>query len=85
RIAGVERIARQGEHVIVAPATPHIAWNPTDGVVRVRITMTPALRWAEFTERLFSGENGAQLLSEFSREVAVVGRSSGSQTRLGPS
>lgn len=74
RIAGIETTAAPGDVVVVPPGTPHIAWNPTDRVVRVRITMTPALRWAEFTERLFSGENGAELLTEFTREVAIVGR-----------
>ncbi|HXQ21808.1 MAG TPA: cupin domain-containing protein [Candidatus Acidoferrales bacterium] len=71
RIAGEERVASAGEVVVVSPGTPHLAWNPTDGPVRLRITMRPALRWAEFTERLFGGESPANLLSEFSREVAL--------------
>jgi hypothetical protein len=58
--------------VIVPPGTPHLAWNPTDGPVRLRITMRPALRWAEFTARLFAGESPASLLSEFYREVVLV-------------
>jgi quercetin dioxygenase-like cupin family protein len=71
RLAGEERVAGPGEVVVVSPGTPHLAWNPTDGPVRLRITMRPALRWAEFTERLFGGESPASLLSEFSREVAL--------------
>jgi hypothetical protein len=50
---------------------PHVAWNPTDGSVRLRIEMRPALRWAEFTERLFSGDPPGDLLREFSREIAM--------------
>jgi quercetin dioxygenase-like cupin family protein len=72
RINGEERVAAPGQVVIVPPGTPHLAWNPTDGPVRLRITMRPALRWAEFTERLFAGESPGTLLSEFSREVALV-------------
>ena len=53
-----------------------MAWNPTDGEVRLRIEMRPALRWEEFVERLFAaGDDGgalAALLREFSREVRLV-------------
>jgi quercetin dioxygenase-like cupin family protein len=73
RINGEERVAAPGQVVIVPPGTPHLAWNPTDGPVRLRITMRPALRWAEFTERLFAGDSPASLLSEFSREVVLAG------------
>ena len=69
RIGGEERVVGAGQVVVVPPGTPHLAWNPTDSPARLRITMRPALRWAEFTERLFAGENPARLLSEFSREV----------------
>ncbi len=72
RIAGRERTAAVGETVIVPPGTPHLAWNPTDALVQLRITMTPALRWAEFTERLFAGENTVVLLIEFSREIRLA-------------
>lgn len=74
RIGGTERTARTGEVVVVPPGAPHLAWNPTDGLVRLRITMTPALRWAEFTERLFAGEDPVTLLPQFAREVALVAR-----------
>jgi hypothetical protein len=33
--------------------------------------MRPARRGAEFTERFFAGEDPAQLLVEFSREVVL--------------
>jgi len=46
RIGGTERTASAGEVVVVSPGAPHLAWNPTDGLVRLRITMRPALRWA---------------------------------------
>jgi quercetin dioxygenase-like cupin family protein len=72
RIAGEESIAAAGEVVVVSPGIPHLAWNPTNGPVRLRITMRPALRWAEFTERLFAGEDPISLLSEFSREISLV-------------
>jgi len=72
RIDGVESSASRGDHVVVPPGTPHLAWNPTQHTVRLRITMRPALRWAEFTERLFAGESPGPLLSEFGREVQLV-------------
>lgn len=72
RIAGVESTAGTGEQVVVPPGTPHLAWNPTRGRVCLRITMTPALRWAEFTERLFGGETPGPLLAEFRREIQLV-------------
>jgi len=71
RIDGVESIADAGDVVIVPPGTPHLAWNPTTDVVRVRISMRPALRWAEFTERLFAGEHLGGLLAEFRREIVI--------------
>lgn len=74
RMNGVERIAGAGEVVIAPPGTAHLAWNPTDRPVHLRITMRPALRWAEFTERLFAGEDAARLLGEFSREVTLARR-----------
>jgi quercetin dioxygenase-like cupin family protein len=74
RISGEERTASAGEVVVVSPGTLHLAWNPTDAPVRLRITMTPALRWAEFTERLFAGEDLRTLLGQFAREVTLVSR-----------
>ena len=70
RIAGVEREAGPGEVVVVPPGTAHLAWNPTDGEVRLRVEMRPPLRWREFVERLFAGDDPAALLREYAREVS---------------
>ena len=71
RIAGAELEAGPGETVVAPAGAPHRAWNPAGGVVRLRIEMRPALRWAEFTERLFRGDDPAALLREFRREIAL--------------
>jgi quercetin dioxygenase-like cupin family protein len=71
RIGADELELGPGEWVVAPAGTPHMAWNPTDGPVRLRIEMRPPLRWAEFTERLFRGDPPAELLREFSREVAL--------------
>ena len=70
RVAGEEHEAGPGEAVVAPPGTPHLAWNPTDSEVRLRIEMRPALRWEEFVERLFAGERPAELLREFRAEIA---------------
>jgi quercetin dioxygenase-like cupin family protein len=85
-IGGIERTAGPGE-VVVAPAgVPHVAWNPTEEPVHLRIQMTPALRWEAFVERLFAlavdgrrDRDGApdllpmlELLREFPREIALA-------------
>ena len=72
KIDGNEFVATAGDSVVVAPGKPHLAWNPTDRIVRLRITMRPPLRWAEFTERLFSGDSAGDLLEEYSREVELA-------------
>jgi quercetin dioxygenase-like cupin family protein len=71
RIDGVERVARAGETVVVSPGTPHLAWNPTDAAVELRITMRPALRWAEFVARLFAGGDPATLLRDYAAEIRL--------------
>jgi quercetin dioxygenase-like cupin family protein len=60
--------------LIIAPAgRPHLAWNPTDEPVRLLIEMRPALRWAEFVRRYFSGqEDVIRLLEEFDREIVLA-------------
>ena len=60
-----------GEVVTVAPGNAHLAWNPTDGPVQLRIEMRPALRWREFTTRFFAGEDPMALLEEFNAEVVL--------------
>ena len=73
RIDGVERTAEAGEQVTVPPGTRHLAWNPTDDPVRLRVEFRPALRWEEFVVRLFTGdEDPRELLREFSREIRPV-------------
>jgi mannose-6-phosphate isomerase-like protein (cupin superfamily) len=71
RIGDDERTAGPGEVVVVPPGARHLAWNPTEEPVRLRIEMRPALRWSLFVERLFAGEDPAALLREFSREIRV--------------
>ncbi len=60
-----------GEVVAVPPGTAHLAWNPTQGPVELRIEMRPSLRWREFTTRFFAGEDPLALLDEFSAEVVI--------------
>ena len=72
RIGGEGTEAGPGELVVAPAGVAHLAWNPTDAPVRLRIEMRPALRWAEFTERLFSGQDPAALLAEFNREISLV-------------
>jgi hypothetical protein len=72
RISGEEQIANEGEEVVAPPGTPHLAWNPTNKPVQIRIEMRPALQWAAFVTRLCAGEDPAALLTEFSREVVLV-------------
>jgi len=71
RIGDHERELGPGEWIVAPPGTPHRAWNPGDTPVRLRIEMRPALRWAEFTERLFRGDPPGELLQEFRREIAL--------------
>jgi quercetin dioxygenase-like cupin family protein len=72
RIGGEEHHVGPGGAVVAPPGVPHVAWNPTEGQVRLRIEMRPALRWREFVERLFAagGVPDRALLHEFSGEVA---------------
>lgn len=60
-----------GTVVAVPAGIVHLAWNPTDGPVRLRIEMRPALRWRELTTRFFAGEDPVALLGEFAAEVRL--------------
>jgi quercetin dioxygenase-like cupin family protein len=71
RVGGVERTAGEGETVVAARGVRHEAYNPGDAEVRVRIEMRPPLRWREFVERLFAGEDPAALLDAFGDEISV--------------
>lgn len=70
-VDGQPRDAEAGDVVVVPPGVRHLAWNPTDGPVRLRLEMRPPLRWEEFTRRLFAGEDPIGLLTEFSAEVVL--------------
>lgn len=71
-VDGVEVDAAPGSIVVAPPGRPHLAWNPTDGPVKLRIEMRPALRWAEFLRRFFAGEDARALLAEFSDEIVLA-------------
>jgi len=76
RIGERELRAGPGEAVVAPPGVTHVAWNPTDEPVQLRIEMRPALRWREFTERLFAlppGDAGAALalVREYPREIRL--------------
>lgn len=71
RIGGEDRTAGAGDVVTVPPGTPHLAWNPTEEPVRLRVEFRPALRWEEFVVRLFAGDEPLRdLMREFHREIA---------------
>jgi quercetin dioxygenase-like cupin family protein len=72
RIDGIEVEAAAGTVVVAPPGRRHLAWNPTDESVRLRIEMRPARRWAEFTTRLFGGEDPALLLSQYPDEIVLA-------------
>ncbi len=71
RVDGVEVEGAPGTVVRVPPGRRHLAWNPTEAPVRLRIEMRPALRWREFTTRFFAGEDVVGLLTEFADEVTL--------------
>lgn len=69
--------AGPGSWVVAPPGRPHLAWNPTNERVRLVIEMRPALRWAEFVRRYFSGEEDALgLLEEFDQEIVLAPKNS---------
>jgi mannose-6-phosphate isomerase-like protein (cupin superfamily) len=70
RIRDEERTAGPGEVVTVPPGTTHLAWNPTEVEVRLKVEFRPALRWEEFVVRLFAGDPVTALMREFRREIA---------------
>src|SRR3954467_600483 len=43
RIGDEELTANRGEVVTVPPGTTHLAWNPTEGEVRLKVEFRPAL------------------------------------------
>jgi len=71
-VDGVTVEAEPGSWVVAPRGRPHLAWNPTSEPVRLRIEMRPALRWAEFVRRLFSGEDPVGLLDEYRAEIVLA-------------
>ncbi len=85
RINGREQTARPGDLIIAPAGSPHMSWNAGEGPAHLRIRMAPALRWEEFTRRLFAAARDgstddrgtpeplllATLLREFDRELAL--------------
>jgi quercetin dioxygenase-like cupin family protein len=71
RVDGVYIEAPAGTIVAVPPGRRHLAWNPNDAPVRLRIEMRPALRWREFTTRFFQGDDPIALLAEYAAEVRL--------------
>jgi mannose-6-phosphate isomerase-like protein (cupin superfamily) len=72
RIGGVERTASPGD-VVVAPAgVAHEGWNPTEEEVVLRVTMTPALRWAEVVETLFGSARDGRTDANGVPETALL-------------
>lgn len=72
RIGGVDSELGPGESVTAEAGTPHLAWNPTDAPVVLRIEMRPPARWAEFVRRLFAGDPPGELLASFADEIRLV-------------
>lgn len=54
RIGGRETSAGPGGVVTAEPGTTHMAWMVGDEPVHLRVTVAPALRWAQFTEEWFA-------------------------------
>lgn len=71
-VDGVLAEVGPGSWVVAAAGRRHLAWNPTDGPVVLRIEMRPALRWAEFVRRLFAGNDPAALLAEYTDEIVLA-------------
>jgi mannose-6-phosphate isomerase-like protein (cupin superfamily) len=74
RVDGVEIRVPPGGVVVVPPGRRHLAWNPTEEPVRLRVEMRPPLRWREFTIRFFAGEDPIALLADFADEVRLCDR-----------
>ena len=71
RIDGIEIEATVGTVVVAPPGRRHLAWNPAEELVQLKIEMRPALRWREFTTRFFAGDDPITLLNEYADEVQL--------------
>jgi len=70
-IDGEETQLGPGEDIVAEAGQRHVAWNPTDEEVVLRVEMRPPLRWVEFVRRLFGGEPPLELLEAFPDEVRL--------------
>ena len=71
-IDGVERRYETGDTIDVPPGTPH-TMGPTDGPARTRWEVRPALRTAEFFERLHGDPSQiGDVLADFSDEFRLT-------------
>ena len=70
-VDGDERRYDQGDVFEVPAGTPHQMTG--DGPARVNWQTRPALRTAEFFERLYSGNPGETLLEDFAGEIRFTG------------
>jgi hypothetical protein len=68
-VDGEERVYETGETFDVAPGTTH--QMVAEGPARLRWEVRPALRTAEFFERLYSGNVDENFLTEFNEEIQV--------------
>ena len=69
-VDGQERVYRAGESFDVPAGTPHQMAGET--AARVRWEVRPALRTAEFFERLYGGDVGPGFLEEYADEIRLV-------------
>jgi quercetin dioxygenase-like cupin family protein len=71
-VDGAERRHEAGDTFDVPPDTPH--QMAADGPARVRWEVRPALRTAEFFERLYGDPNAiGDVLADFSEEIRLTG------------
>jgi quercetin dioxygenase-like cupin family protein len=70
-IGGDERRYAAGETFEVPARTPHSMTG--DGPARMRWEVRPALRTAEFFERLYGGGDLSTLFEDFGEEIRVTG------------
>jgi hypothetical protein len=71
-VHGTERRYEAGDTIDVPPGTPH--QMAADGPARVRWEVRPALRTAEFFERLYGDpEKVGDVLADFRDEIRLTG------------
>jgi len=69
-IGGAERSYAAGETFAVPAGTPHQV--AAEGPARMRWEVRPALRTAEFFERLYGGQAAEGFLEEFAPEIRLI-------------